>query len=121
MFVSFCFYANKNHFIANTARNFEYGNGTESAYGCGATFQNEFWYFGGNTNKRQVKYFYRGGLKNYTFELHYFKVSKIVGCKLELQTLMNFDFYLGACNTFNQSDPLVLLCFDRIHSQECHT
>ena len=48
----------------NTELTFEYGNGTESAYGCGTTFQNEFWYFGGNTNKRQVKYFYREGLKN---------------------------------------------------------
>ena len=44
---------------------FEYGNGTESAYGCGATFQNEFWYFGGNTNKRQVKYFFAKVSKKY--------------------------------------------------------
>ena len=60
----------------------------------------------------------------FEFKVNYFKASKIVGCKLELQALMNFDFYLGACNTFKQSGdsgPVVLLCFDRINRQECHT
>ena len=33
---------------------FEYGDGTAAHYGCGATLNNEFWYFGGS-NKRQVK------------------------------------------------------------------
>ena len=33
---------------------FEYGDGTEARSGCGVTFQNEFWYFGGYTYKRQV-------------------------------------------------------------------
>ena len=37
---------------------FEYGAGTQAHQGCGVTFQNEFWYFGGNSpNKRQVKRF----------------------------------------------------------------
>ena len=35
---------------------FEYGDGTQTYNGCAATFQNEFWYFGGN--ERQVKRFY---------------------------------------------------------------
>jgi len=36
---------------------FEYGIGTQAHQGCGVTFQNEFWYFGGNSpNKRQVSY-----------------------------------------------------------------
>ena len=34
---------------------------------------------------------------------------------------INFDFYLGACNTFDQPDPIVLLCFGRTTNQECHT
>ena len=33
---------------------FEYGDGTEASLGCGVTFQNEFWYFGGNSYTRQV-------------------------------------------------------------------
>ena len=34
---------------------FKYGAGTEVYFGCGATFENEYWYFGGfSPNKRQV-------------------------------------------------------------------
>jgi len=33
----------------------EYGDLTEVRYGCAATLNNDFWYFGGNTFKRQVK------------------------------------------------------------------
>ena len=33
---------------------FEYGDGTTAYDGCGATLNNEFWYFGGQA-KRQVK------------------------------------------------------------------
>ena len=35
---------------------FEYGDGTDAEYGCGATLHNVFWYFGGFPNKRQVKF-----------------------------------------------------------------
>ena len=50
------------HFIQgniNQDLTFEYADGTESRYGCGATLQNEFWYFGGDTHKRQVGIFNR--------------------------------------------------------------
>ena len=50
-----------------------------------------------------------------------FQASKIVGCKLERQTDLNFDFQSGACNTFNQPDQNVLLCFDRDNGSQCHT
>ena len=36
---------------------FEYGDGTEAYDGCGVTFQNEFWYFGGIPNGQQVNLF----------------------------------------------------------------
>ena len=32
----------------------EYGDGTEVRYGCAATLNNEFWYFGGGHHYRQV-------------------------------------------------------------------
>ena len=40
----------------NDDLDFEYGDGTTVAYGCGATFMGEFWYFGGDgaANNRQV-------------------------------------------------------------------
>ena len=47
--IFFIFEGNINEDLA-----FEYGDGTEASYGCGVTFQNEFWYFGGNSYKRQV-------------------------------------------------------------------
>ena len=34
---------------------FEYGTNTETSYGCAATLNNEFWYFGGISHERQVK------------------------------------------------------------------
>ena len=30
--------------------NFEFGDGTNIRYGCGATLMGEMWYFGGNEN-----------------------------------------------------------------------
>merc|ERR1711990_433021 len=86
----------------NEDLNFEYGSGTSAVYGCGATLHNIFWYFGGTSlNSRQV--------------------SKVVGCKLERQDNLDFDFYLGSCNTFNQPDQKVLLCFDYRNAKQCHT
>ena len=35
---------------------FEYGTNTQAYMGCAATIKNEFWYFGGNSYKRQVKW-----------------------------------------------------------------
>ena len=37
--------------------NFEYGEGTTAAYGCGVVFKGEYFYFGGNgaANVRQVR------------------------------------------------------------------
>ena len=37
----------------------EFGAGTEVSFGCGVTFHNEFWYFGGSSfsTKRQVNLF----------------------------------------------------------------
>ena len=35
--------------------NFQFGKGTSVEYGCGATLNGEFWYFGGDGSyKRQV-------------------------------------------------------------------
>ena len=49
------------------------------------------------------------------------KASKIEGCKLERKEDLPFDFYLGACNTFLQPKPHVLLCFDYNNDKTCHT
>ena len=93
----------------------EYGDLTEVRYGCAATLNNDFWYFGGNTFKRQVKNI----LVWYVFIL--FQASKLVGCKLERQTDLIFEFYKGACNTFSQPEEKVLLCFGNLNPRECHT
>ena len=37
---------------------------------------------------------------------------------------LTFDFFDGACNTFDESDnysPRVVLCFDDEHDRMCHT
>ena len=96
---------------------FEYDANTQAQYGCAATLKNQFWYFGGNSYKRQVKS--QKILVGYLLIL--FQASKIVGCKLERQTDLIFDFYAGACNTFNQPEQKVLLCFDYTNTRQCHT
>ena len=55
--------------------------------------------------------------------LNYVKASKIINCKLVRQTNLIFDFKEGSCNTFigSKNTPKVLLCFDEIESQSCHT
>ena len=51
----------------NEDLSFEYGDGTEAYQGCGVTFQNEFWYFGGNSHKRQVNCFNLRMTHNFMF------------------------------------------------------
>ena len=51
----------------------------------------------------------------------YVKVSKIDGCQLVRQADMEFDFYIGSCQSFDQPTPKILLCFDYSHTSECHT
>ena len=105
----------------NADLNFEYGDDTAMATvytGCGATLHNEFWYFGSGSSlyKRQVK------LQKCPLNIYLiFQANKIVGCKLERQTDMNFNFGYGSCNTFNEPNQKVLLCFDYDNSRECHT
>ena len=49
--IDFCCLGNTNKDL-----NFEYGDGTNADWGCGATLHNEFWYFGGWAKyQRQVK------------------------------------------------------------------
>ena len=102
----------------NEDLNFEYGEGAKLHRGCGALLQNVFWYFGGSiwgSRTRHVNY------SKICQIFICFQVSKIVGCKMERQTDLNFDFYDGSCNTFNEPNPKVLLCFDQNNERECHT
>ena len=74
----------------NDDLNFEFGDGTVAHNGCGATLFGEFWYFGGGTGSTSANSQKR-------------KMSKVVGCKLEQQSLeLNFNFYKGSCQTFRQ-------------------
>ena len=101
----------------NEDLNFEYGEETGVYGGCGALLRNVFWYFGGWSlnNIRQVK------SSKICSIFICFQVSKTVGFKLERQTDLNFDFYRGACSTFTEPDPKILLCFHYSSDKKCHT
>ena len=106
----------------NEDLDFEIGYDASLKLGCGATLQNVFWYFGGSISgglnfRRQVKLRYIF----IEYLLILFQVNKIVGCRFERQTDLNFDFEEGACNTFNQPDEKVLLCFHEFNTKQCHT
>ena len=85
---------------------FDYGN-TYITGGCAATLKGEFWYFAG-----KVKLFaYCIQLLNKFVEI---QAYKIVGCGMEHQpdASVGIQFSRGsACQTFNQPEPKVLLCF----------
>ena len=97
----------------------------------------EYWYFGGEKSgtKRQVSHEYLDSSfcskcrqsESLTVDsprwtsFYYVKVSKIDGCQLVRQADMEFDFYIGSCQSFDQPAPKILLCFDLNHPSECHT
>ena len=110
----------------NEDLDFQYDDGITVYGGCGATLQNVFWYFGGSSRfgtLRQVKLqilFVQNSLVWLSHNL-WFQANKIVGCKLERQADLNFEFGSGACNNFNQPSPQILLCFGYPNTKECHT
>ena len=48
-----------------------------------------------------------------------FKVSKVVDCGLKRIGDLNYDFYLGACETFRFPEERILLCFSDAHKSKC--
>ena len=51
--------------------------------------------------------------------MNFFKVSKVIGCKLERIMDLEFDFDSGACGTYNiQNEEKVMLCFGSHNSQK---
>ena len=67
-----------------------YGSETEVYYSCSIAWQNQFYIFGGKTQKQQI--------------------SKLVGCELSRVGTLDFDHYLGGCT--NIADNQVYLCFN---------
>ena len=52
--------------------------------------------------------------------MNFFKVSKVIGCKLERIMDLEFDFDSGACGTYNiQNEEKVMLCFGWSNDKRC--
>ena len=69
---------------------FEFGNETEVWYSCSLQWQNNYYVFGGEAERRQV--------------------SVVNGNRLERKGTLDFDFNGGGCTVLNQLT--VVLCFD---------
>ena len=69
---------------------FEFGNKTEVWFSCSLQWQNNYYVFGGETERRQV--------------------SVVNGNRLERKGTLDFDFNGGGCTVLNQLT--VVLCFD---------
>jgi len=112
----------------NDDLDFEYGDGADARYGCGATLMDEYWYFGDDNKVNIINICNSGSISS---GLHFrssyftFQASKIVDCKLTRQADLSFSFSSGSCNTFMKmnSTPTVLLCFGdyRKDYKDCHT
>ena len=62
--------------------------------GCSAVFMGQMMYFGGTPNTKQ------------------YSIIRDKWCNVERQlTEMPFDYFRGACNSFMEPTPKVLLCF----------
>ena len=55
---------------------FEFGENTAVAFGCGATFLGEFWYFGGNGSARRRQVSFNGPSKMCLIKLRYSRWAK---------------------------------------------
>ena len=92
-----------NNSLLETVRNLDNFESNGEVGGCSAVFMGQMMHFGG-ANRR-----------------HH---SIIKDCKMELQyTDLDFDFYDGACNSFLNPTPRILLCFSSAKTEvgECHT
>ena len=69
--------------------NFQFGHNTEVHQSCSLQWQNNYYVFGGTSERRQV--------------------SMVNGNRLERKATLNFECSSGACTVLNQKT--ILLCF----------
>ena len=89
----------------NEIPNFEYIGKSEVRRGCSAIFMGTAMYFGGFPNTRQF--------------------GVIGNCKMRVEKeMLPMNFYDGACASFLEPRPIVLLCFSSYTLEtvkNCHT
>ena len=82
------------------------GANTTAYYSCSATLNNEMLIFGGTEPGDYTK-----------------QISKIIGCRLERIGELPYDFYFGACGTFqfhDSNEQRVMLCFPARARDKCY-
>lgn len=102
------------------SENFEFkiNNDTQVLMSCSSILKGEVFLFGGydtNNNIRNQVSLYHKFILTFLF----IKVSKIVGCELKRIGDLNYDFYAGACGTYNFPDERILLCFSEGNRVKC--
>ena len=82
---------------------FVFGSGTESYFSCSTLLHGKMLIIGGSDRQRQI--------------------SELVDCHgLAPVGTLSFDFYSGACGTYNFNHvDTVLLCFQQSGGKHCHT
>ena len=53
------------------------------------------------------------------FPLGTSQISKIVGCELKRIGNLSYEFYEGACGTYNYPEERILLCFSNEKKKGC--
>ena len=75
---------------------FEFGDGTEVYKSCSLQWQNYYYVFGGNSERRQV--------------------SMVNGNRLELKATLDFNYEAGGCTVLNQIT--IVLCFSNYYETD---
>ena len=91
---------------------------TEAFFSCSSLLNGELFVFGGySTKQKQVNF------KSRTCSVIklWFKVSKVIGCELKRIGDLSYEFYRGACGTFNFPEERIMLCFSSAHKSKCET
>ena len=80
---------------------FNYGLDTDAYNSCGLTFRNQFYMYGGRTDRETER-----------------QISQIMSCELKRIRDLPFDFVLGACTSV--ANQKLILCFDENDSKQCY-
>lgn len=95
---------------------------TEIYLSCGATLNGRNWIIGGLHQKRQVSFFQIKQKLNARVQ-----ISRIDECKIKKVGTLDFDFYNGACSTYQFDVEKILFCFGDSNNynhpgyqRECH-
>ena len=109
-------------------QNLDFEIGYDIKYGCSAILMDQMMYIGGSgIRKKQVcclKFSHQTRVPSQRTLVSvsiYLKLLKLDGCRMIKQADLPFDASYPACNSFEETIPRILICFNYYDPKVCHT